>query len=91
MIYVCTQQILPESDKYEIISPQAVTHAQAFKEGWLDNETKGFDPIQKNPIMLQLGCYEFPSSVRYNYCKPKFLKTILNLIDYLLVGISSLT
>ena len=26
MIYVVTQQILPESDKYEIVSPQAALH-----------------------------------------------------------------
>lgn len=26
MIYVVTQQILPESDKYEIISPQAALY-----------------------------------------------------------------
>ena len=45
MIYVVTQQILPESDKYEIISPQAALYMlKPLRKVGLDTETKGFDP-----------------------------------------------
>lgn len=60
MIYVVTTQILPESDKYEVILPQtALKLLEPLKKVGLDTETRGFDPYTKELIMLQLGCYEF--------------------------------
>lgn len=60
MIYVVTSQILPESDKYEIILPQtALKLLEPLQKVGLDTETRGFDPYTKELIMLQLGCYEF--------------------------------
>lgn len=60
MIYLVTTQILPPSDKFEIISPAgALNLLDPLKEVGLDTETMGFDPYTKELLMLQLGCYDF--------------------------------
>ena len=60
MIYVVTTQILPPSDRFEIISPTAALYyLEPLKKVGLDTETMGFDPYTKELLMLQLGCYDF--------------------------------
>ena len=86
MIYVCTQQILPESDKYEIISPQAALHMlKPLRKVGLDTETKGFDPYTKELIMLQLGCYEFQVVIDITTVSLSFFKDYLE-SDRLFIG-----
>ena len=86
MIYVCTQQILPESDKYEIISPQAALHMlKPLRKVGLDTETRGFDPYTKELIMLQLGCYEFQVVIDITTVSLSFFKDYLE-SDRLFIG-----
>lgn len=60
MIYLVTTQILPPSDKFEIISPvAALSLLEPLKKVGLDTETMGFDPYTKQCLMLQLGCFDF--------------------------------
>lgn len=78
MIYVVTQQILPKSDKYEIVSPQAALHMlEPLKKVGLDTETRGFDPYTKELIMLQLGCYEFQVVIDITTVDINFFKDYL--------------
>lgn len=86
MIYVVTQQILPESDKYEIISPQAALHMlKPLRKVGLDTETRGFDPYTKELIMLQLGCYEFQVVIDITTVSLSFFKDYLK-SDRLFIG-----
>ena len=86
MIYVVTQQILPESDKYEIISPQAALHMlKPLRKVGLDTETRGFDPYTKELIMLQLGCYEFQVVIDITTVSLSFFKDYLE-SDRLFIG-----
>lgn len=60
MIYVCTQQILPKSDKYEIISvKESLRLLQPLSIVGLDTETTGINCHIDNLLSLQLGCFEF--------------------------------
>lgn len=86
MIYVVTQQILPESDKYEIISPQAALYMlKPLRKVGLDTETKGFDPYTKELIMLQLGCYEFQVVIDITTVSIEFFREFLE-SDRLFIG-----
>ena len=86
MIYVVTQQILPESDKYEIISPQAALYMlKPLRKVGLDTETKGYDPYTKELIMLQLGCYEFQVVIDVTTVSIGFFKEFLE-SDRLFIG-----
>lgn len=60
MIYVVTQQILPESDKYEIISvEESLRILQPLIIVGVDSETTGINCHRDTLLSLQLGCYEF--------------------------------
>ncbi len=86
MIYVCTQQILPESDRYEIISPQTALHLlKPLRKVGLDTETRGFDPYTKELIMLQLGCYEFQVVIDITTVSIEFFREFLE-SDRLFIG-----
>lgn len=59
-IYVVTQQILPESDKYQVITIQeSLDKLKPLEIVGLDTETSGFDPHTKELKSIQLGCFEF--------------------------------
>jgi DNA polymerase I-like protein with 3'-5' exonuclease and polymerase domains len=83
MIYVVTQQILPESHKFKIISlEEALAKLELLKKVGLDTETRGFDPYTKELLMLQLGCYEFQvvidlTTVSVNYFRDYLLSNRL--------------
>lgn len=86
MIYVVTQQILPESDKFTIISPQAALHLlEPLRKVGLDTETKGFDPYTKDLIMVQLGCFEFQVVIDVTTVSLQFFKKYLE-SDRLFIG-----
>ena len=86
MVYVVTQQILPESNKYQIVSPQAALHMlEPLRKVGLDTETRGFDPYTKELIMLQLGCYEFQVVIDITTVSIEFFKEFLE-SDRLFIG-----
>ena len=86
MIYVVTQQILPESRKYQIVSPVAALYMlERLKKVGLDTETRGFDPYTKELIMLQLGCYEFQVVIDVTTVDINFFKDFLQ-SDRLFIG-----
>ena len=60
MIYLVTNQILPESDAYKCITPQeSLDLLEPLKVVGLDTETKGLDPYTKELLLLQLGNLDF--------------------------------
>ena len=60
MIYVVTQQILLESEKYKVISvSESLAMLDKLKECGLDLETRGLDPYLHDITMLQLGNRNF--------------------------------
>lgn len=60
MIYVVTQQLLPESEKYEIISvEESLKILQPLIIVGVDSETTGINCHRDTLLSLQLGCYEF--------------------------------
>lgn len=86
MIYVVTQQILEESDKFEIVSPQAALYLlESLTKVGLDTETKGFDPYTKELIMLQLGCYDYQVVIDITTVDINFFKSFLE-SDRLFIG-----
>ena len=86
MIYVVTQQILPESSRYRIISPkEALKLLEPLKKVGLDTETRGFDPYTKELIMLQLGCYEFQVVIDLTTVSINFFRDYLQ-SDRLFIG-----
>lgn len=86
MIYVVTQQILPESKKYQTVSPIAALYMlERLKKVGLDTETRGFDPYTKELIMLQLGCYEFQVVIDITTVDINFFKEFLQ-SDRLFIG-----
>ena len=86
MIYLVTTQILPESDKFEIISPvAALYYLEPLREVGLDTETLGFDPYTKELLMLQLGCYDFQVVIDCTTVDINFFKEYLQ-SDRLFIG-----
>lgn len=86
MIYVVTQQILPESNRYHIISPkEALKLLEPLRKVGLDTETRGFDPYTKELIMLQLGCYEFQVVIDLTTVSINFFRDYLQ-SDRLFIG-----
>lgn len=86
MIYIVTLQLLPESDKYQLISPQsALQLLEPLRKVGLDTETRGFDPYTKELIMLQLGCYEFQVVIDLTTVSIEFLREYLE-SDRLFIG-----
>ena len=60
MIYLVSNQILPESDAYKCITPQeSLDLLEPLKVVGLDTETKGLDPYTKELLLLQLGNLDF--------------------------------
>ena len=60
MIYLVTNQTLPESDAYKCITPQeSLDLLEPLKVVGLDTETKGLDPYTKELLLLQLGNLDF--------------------------------
>lgn len=60
MIYLVTQQILPESKEYKIISVEESLHLlNTLDIVGVDTETTGFSPHNDTLLTLQLGCYDF--------------------------------
>lgn len=60
MIYVVTQQILPESDKFTIVSvEESLKLLQPLTIVGLDTETTGINCHNDNLLSLQLGCFDF--------------------------------
>ena len=60
MIYLVTNQILPESDLYKKVTPrESLDILEPLRVVGLDTETEGFDVYTKGLLLLQLGCYDF--------------------------------
>lgn len=60
MIYLVTNQIVPDSPYYIVISvKKSLELLDSLKVVGLDTETMGFDPYTKPILMLQLGCSKF--------------------------------
>ena len=60
MIYLVTNQILPESCLFELCSVEkSLELLEPLKVVGLDTETMGMDPYTRDLIMLQLGCFEY--------------------------------
>lgn len=60
MIYLVSQQVLPETELYERISvKESLRLLDTLRIVGLDTETEGFDVYTKNLLLVQLGCYEF--------------------------------
>lgn len=60
MIYLVSNQILEESDKWIRTSvKEALTLLAPLDKVGIDTETMGFDPYTKELLMVQLGCYDF--------------------------------
>lgn len=78
MIYLVTTQIMPPSDKFEIITPKrALELLEPLEKVGLDTETMGFDPYTKQLLMLQLGCYEFQVVIDCTTVSPMIFKKYL--------------
>ena len=60
MIYLVSNQILKDSDKWVRTSvKEALTLLAPLDKVGIDTETMGFDPYTKELLMVQLGCYDF--------------------------------
>lgn len=60
MIYLVTNQNLPESPYYKIISvEESLKLLETIDVVGLDTETMGFDPYTRELLMVQLGCFDF--------------------------------
>lgn len=86
MIYLVTTQILPPSNKFDIISPAAaLSYLEPLRKVGLDTETLGFDPYTKELLMLQLGCYDFQVVIDCTTIDINFFKEYLQ-SDRLFIG-----
>lgn len=86
MIYLVTTQIVPPSDKFEIVSPvAALSFLEPLRKVGLDTETLGFDPYTKELLMLQLGCYDFQVVIDCTTIDIYFFKEYLQ-SDRLFIG-----
>ena len=86
MIYLVTQQILPESDKYKIISiEESLSKLNPLEVVGLDTETSGLDCHKDTLLSLQLGCKEFQVVVDCTTVSPLFYKSYLE-SDRLFLG-----
>lgn len=60
MIYLVTNQNLPESPYYKVISvEESLKLLETIDIVGLDTETMGFDPYTRELLMVQLGCFDF--------------------------------
>ena len=86
MIYLVSQQILPESDLFQRVTvEESLELLERIRTVGLDTETKGFDPYTKELIMLQLGCYEFQVVIDITTVDINFYKEYLE-SDRLFIG-----
>ena len=83
MIYLVTNQILPESSLFELCSVEkSLELLEPLKVVGLDTETMGMDPYTRDLIMLQLGCFEYQvvidlTTIDINFYKNKKSAKIL--------------
>lgn len=60
MIYLVTNQEVPESQYYKVISvEESLRLLETIDVVGLDTETMGFDPYTRELLMVQLGCFDF--------------------------------
>jgi len=60
MIYLVTQQILPPTDAYKIVSvEESLRLLEPLTIVGLDTETQGFNPHLKELLLVQLGNFDF--------------------------------
>lgn len=86
MIYLVTQQILPESDKYKIISiEESLSKLNPLEVVGLDTETSGVNHHKDTLLSLQLGCKEFQVVIDCTTVSPLFYKEYLE-SDRLFLG-----
>lgn len=86
MIYVVTQQILPESEKYRIATiEEALAMLEPLTIVGLDTETAGFDPHTKELKSLQLGCFDYQVVIDCTTVSPNYFKQYLE-SDRLFIG-----
>lgn len=86
MIYVVTQQILPESKKYEVITiEESLRILENLQVVGLDTETMGLDPYTHELVMLQLGCEDFQVVIDITTIDIEFYRKYLE-SDRLFIG-----
>ena len=86
MIYLITTQLLPESQKYQIIGiHEALQMLEPLQKVGLDTETMGFDPYTKQLLLCQLGCYDFQVVIDCTTVDIRFFKDYLQ-SDRLFIG-----
>lgn len=86
MIYVVTQQILPESSLFTVISPtEALEKLKPLTSVGLDTETMGLDPYTCTLLTLQLGCEAYQVVVDTLTVDINFFKEYLE-SDRLFIG-----
>ena len=86
MIYVVTTQILPPSDRFEVVTPEyALQLLEPLRIVGLDTETMGFDPYTKQLMLLQLGCYDFQIVIDCTTIDVNFFKSYMQ-SDRLFIG-----
>lgn len=86
MIYLVTQQILPQSNRFTKVTPkEALMLLEPLKEVGLDTETRGFDPYTKQLTMLQLGCFDYQVVIDLTTVSIEFFKEYLE-SDRLFIG-----
>ena len=78
MIYLVSNQILPDSTKYTKISlAEALEKLKPLQIVGLDTETEGFDPYTKKLKTIQLGCFDFQIVFDCTTMEPVLLKEYL--------------
>ena len=86
MIYLVTNQILPESCLFELCSVEkSLELLEPLKVVGLDTETMGMDPYTRDLIMLQLGCFEYQVVIDLTTVDINFYKKYLE-SDRLFIG-----
>lgn len=87
MVYLVTNQILPPTESYEIISvSKSLEMLQGLKVIGLDTETAGLDPYTKELLLLQLGCPEFQIVIDCTTIDVTFYKELLEDKSKLFIG-----
>lgn len=78
MIYLVSQQILPPSEKFTKVSPQAaLSILEPLRKVGIDTETRGFDPYTKDLLLVQMGCKKFQVVVDVTTVDINLFKTFL--------------
>lgn len=86
MIYLVSNQILSDSNKYSKITlEEALNKLCSLHIVGLDTETEGFDPYTKKLKTIQLGCFDFQIVFDCTTVNPNLLKSYLE-SDRIFVG-----